>query len=61
VAIARLAQRHRDQLRLTFRPIRMAEFAREADHRRDLYVSAWERNWGFVAPTREEFQHTPRR
>jgi len=57
MAIARLAQRHRDQLRLTFRPIRMAEFAREADHLRDLYVSAWERNWGFVAPTREEFQH----
>ena len=55
--MTRIAERRRQQLHLTLRPIKMAEFAREIDRLRELYTSAWERNWGFVAPTREEFQH----
>lgn len=55
--IARVAQRRRQTLQLTVRPIDMAEFTREIDRLRDLYTSAWERNWGFVAPTKEEFRH----
>jgi GNAT superfamily N-acetyltransferase len=55
--MARIADRRRETLQLTVRPIKMAEFTREIDRLRELYTSAWERNWGFVAPTREEFQH----
>jgi GNAT superfamily N-acetyltransferase len=55
--ITRLAERRRDRLRVTIRPIKMAEFVREVDRLREIYASAWERNWGFVAPTAEEFRH----
>ena len=55
--IAKLADRLRAKVPIAFRSIDMSEFAREADRLRELYTSAWERNWGFVAPTREEFQH----
>ena len=55
--MARIADRRRETLQLTVRPIKMAEFSREIDRLRELYTSAWEHNWGFVAPTREEFQH----
>jgi GNAT superfamily N-acetyltransferase len=54
--MARVAERRRQALRLTVRPINMAEFTREIDRLRELYASAWERNWGFVAPTKEEFR-----
>lgn len=55
--ITRLAERRRERLRMVVRPIKMDEFTREADRLRELYASAWERNWGFVAPTVEEFRH----
>jgi GNAT superfamily N-acetyltransferase len=55
--VTRLAERRRQKLQLTLRPIEMAEFTREIERLRELYTSAWEHNWGFVAPTREEFQH----
>jgi hypothetical protein len=55
--VVRLAERRRERLALTIRTIRMAEFLREADRLRELYAGAWERNWGFVAPTVEEFRH----
>jgi hypothetical protein len=55
--VTRLAERRRDRLALTIRTIRMNEFLREADRLRELYAGAWERNWGFVAPTVDEFRH----
>jgi hypothetical protein len=55
--VQRLADRRRERLALTIRSIRMREFAREADRLRELYAGAWERNWGFVPPTVEEFRH----
>jgi hypothetical protein len=55
--MARIAERRRDTLQLTVRQINMKEFMGEIDRLRELYTSAWERNWGFVAPTKEEFQH----
>jgi len=55
--VERIAERRRERLRLLLRPIKMAEFVREADRLRELYASAWQRNWGFVAPTVEEFRH----
>src|SRR5205823_10175749 len=41
--------------RLVIRPVRLAEFSREVERLQEIYCSAWEHNWGFVPPTREEF------
>lgn len=54
--IARAADRVRNRLKLTVRPFNLKEFAREVERLREIYTTAWERNWGFVAPTREEFR-----
>jgi GNAT superfamily N-acetyltransferase len=55
--ITRLAERRRGRLSVVLRPIKMAEFVRDVDRLREIYASAWERNWGFVAPTADEFRH----
>ena len=55
--VLKLTDRLRQRLRLILRPLKMAEFTREADRIREIYVSAWKDNWGFVAPTVEEFRH----
>ena len=34
----------------------LAEFTREVERLRLIYVRAWEHNWGFVAPTADEFR-----
>jgi hypothetical protein len=55
-----LAERLRDKLQLTFRPLSMAEFSREVERLRVIYCGAWENNWGFVPPTPEEFERLAR-
>ncbi|HMD33820.1 MAG TPA: GNAT family N-acetyltransferase [Vicinamibacterales bacterium] len=52
----KLSDRVRDKYGITLRPLRVSEFAREVERLRDVYCSAWERNWGFVAPTAAEFR-----
>ena len=37
------------------RPINMKDFHGEVERIWDVYNSAWERNWGFIPMTREEF------
>ncbi len=54
--VARLAERLQDRLNITLRPLNVKDFYREAERLREIYCSAWERNWGFVPPTREEFR-----
>jgi hypothetical protein len=54
---ARLAAQLRRRPQIKLRPIKMAEFAREADRLREIFINAWESNWGFVAPTPQEFRH----
>ncbi|MBI3403105.1 MAG: N-acetyltransferase [Acidobacteria bacterium] len=54
--IARLAARLRERLQLVLRPLKLSEFTAEVERLRDIYCGAWEHNWGFVPPTREEFQ-----
>ena len=39
----------------TVRPIRMKELPREIERIREVYNSAWEKNWGFVPMTEAEF------
>lgn len=54
-AVARAAVRLRARTGLTIRPFNVREFEREAARLRELYIAAWERNWGFTAPTPTEF------
>jgi hypothetical protein len=51
-AAARVGARHD----IAVRPLKLAEFSREIEGLREIYCGAWERNWGFVAPTPEEFR-----
>jgi hypothetical protein len=40
---------------ITFRTINMKNFKSEIDKIKQIYRTAWEKNWGFVPPTDEEF------
>ncbi|MFY0654158.1 MAG: hypothetical protein JXQ96_19130 [Cyclobacteriaceae bacterium] len=42
---------------ITIRKINLKKFKQEIDDIFDVYNSAWEKNWGFVPMTREEFRH----
>jgi hypothetical protein len=55
-AMAKIAARLRDRHGITVRPLRLSEFDREVERLWVIYSGAWERNWGFVAPTPEEFR-----
>jgi len=55
--VERVAQRAAGAQGVAIRPIRMKQFAQEVETIWSLYNSAWERNWGFVPMTREEFLH----
>jgi GNAT superfamily N-acetyltransferase len=46
---------------LTVRYINLRDFAAELQIVREIYNRAWEDNWGFVPPTREEFESTAER
>jgi GNAT superfamily N-acetyltransferase len=39
------------------RPMNMKNFDAEVDIIRDIYNSAWERNWGFIPMTAKELEH----
>src|SRR5450759_970325 len=54
--MAKLAERVRARERLVVRPLNLSEFTREVERLRVIYCGAWERNWGFVAPTPDEFR-----
>ncbi|HWW83954.1 MAG TPA: hypothetical protein VNZ26_10155 [Vicinamibacterales bacterium] len=54
--VLRLAERFQSRERLTIRPLNLKEFTRDVERLRIIYCGAWERNWGFVAPTENEFR-----
>jgi GNAT superfamily N-acetyltransferase len=54
--ISRLAERVQTRERLVVRPLNPAEFMREVERMCAIYCGAWEHNWGFVAPTADEFR-----
>ena len=58
--LSRLADLVRDRAGVTIRTVDAGAFDREAEALRRLYTDAWERNWGFVAPTPEEFRRITR-
>lgn len=43
---------------ITLRNLRMSDFDNEVELINDLYNQAWEKNWGFVPMTSEEFRHS---
>jgi hypothetical protein len=55
-AIVKLADRARKKIPVTVRPLNVKEFATEVERLRRIYCDAWRNNWGFVAPTVDEFK-----
>jgi len=55
--VERVAERAMRAQGVAIRSINMKMFPQDVAMIWDLYNSAWERNWGFVPMTREEFQH----
>ena len=53
--VGRVADRKLARSGVTIRPINMRDFDGDVERIWDVYNSAWERNWGFVPMTREEF------
>jgi hypothetical protein len=55
VRYAAVAERIRRRYSVTIRPVDFSRLRRESDTMYAIYCDAWEQNWGFVPPTREEF------
>jgi hypothetical protein len=54
--LRRFAEKTRErEPKLRTRPVELKEFAREVATIRDIYNSAWEKNWGFVPVSEGEF------
>jgi hypothetical protein len=59
-AFERLAERALKKSKVAFRDLDLRKFDQELEICWDVYNSAWERNWGFVPMSKEEFVHTAR-
>ena len=55
-----LAERIRQRARITLRSLNLSNFDDEARIIRTIYEQAWERNWGFVPMTEDEFFYMAR-
>ncbi len=56
--VKRIAEKVKSRGKLEIRPINMKKFGEEVQIIRQIYNSAWEKNWGFVPMDDEEFRHT---
>jgi hypothetical protein len=56
----RLAERAVLKSRVAFRDLDLRRFEQELEVCWEVYNDAWERNWGFVPMSKEEFVHTAR-
>jgi GNAT superfamily N-acetyltransferase len=54
--VERVVARARARHGWSIRPLRLSDFDAELERIRGLYNRAWERNWGFVPMTEEEFR-----
>jgi GNAT superfamily N-acetyltransferase len=52
-----LSRRAAEKAQLSFRDLQPRRFWSDVEHVWDIYNSAWERNWGFVPMSRDEFLH----
>jgi len=55
--IARIVEMVKKRENIKVRPLDIKNFQRDVQHFKDIYNSAWEKNWGFVALTDEEIDY----
>jgi GNAT superfamily N-acetyltransferase len=55
--LARATELIRQRQGITLRPINMKDFEGEVERIKELYNTAWEKNWGFVPMTEHEIDH----
>lgn len=55
--IRRVAELVQKKRKISLRTVNMKDFSGEVQRIRELYNSAWEKSWGFVPWTREEFDY----
>src|SRR6266446_1903029 len=55
--IVKVAERAMKQHRITLRPLNRKKLGEEAKILKELYNTIWEKNWGFVPKTDEEFTY----
>jgi GNAT superfamily N-acetyltransferase len=55
--LARATETIRQRQGITLRPLNMKDFEGEVERIKELYNSAWEKNWGFVPMTEHEIDH----
>lgn len=56
--ILKIAERAEKKNKITYRFFNKKDFQGEIERMFVVYNDAWEKNWGFVPMTREEFHHT---
>src|SRR5262249_6956130 len=56
--VARVADKIRQREGVVVRKMDFSRFDEEIRHIKEIYNSAWEKNWGFVPYTDHEFDHT---
>ncbi|TNF02680.1 MAG: N-acetyltransferase [Deltaproteobacteria bacterium] len=56
--IVRIAERVQKSKKITYREISTKHWDRDIKILQDIYNDAWEKNWGFVPMTPDEFAHT---
>jgi GNAT superfamily N-acetyltransferase len=55
--LVRATELIRQRQGITLRPLNMRDFQGEVERIKELYNTAWERNWGFVPMTEHEIDH----
>ncbi|WP_372241146.1 N-acetyltransferase, partial [Corallococcus terminator] len=55
--VARIAEKIRQREGVTVRPVNLKDFPAEVARIKEIYNSAWEKNWGFIPFTEREFDH----
>lgn len=57
VKLANVIKKRLESQDIVFRNIRMKQFKEEVKELKSIYIKAWEKNWGFVPPTSNEFDY----
>jgi GNAT superfamily N-acetyltransferase len=55
--LVRVVEKVKDRYGLTIRPVNMKDWDAEVEQIKQIYNSAWEKNWGFVPMTDNEIDH----
>ncbi len=55
--ILRIAETMQKRAKITLRSLRLSDFDNEVKKISHIYRNAWEKNWGFVPMTKEEFDY----